>query len=595
MILFVLSYVGGVLTIISPCILPVLPFVFARADQPFIRSGLPMLLGMAATFALVATLAAVGGGWAVQANEYGRLIAIVVLAVLGLTLLFPSLADRLTRPLVAAGARLSESAGAGGRSPTVLPSFLLGIATGLLWAPCAGPILGLILTGAALNGANVQTSLLLLAYAAGAATSLAVALLIGGRVFAAMKRSLGVSEWIRRGLGIAVLVGVAAIALGLDTGALTQASLASTASLEQGLLDKFGKEARPPGAQGSMAMPGAPSMTMSAKPPADAADALGVEGGLPPLDGAVEWLNSPPLTQQGLRGKVVLIDFWTYSCINCLRAIPYVRAWAQKYKDQGLVVIGVHTPEFAFERNVDNVKRAVRDLKIDYPVAIDSNFAIWRAFDNQYWPAHYFIDAEGRIRHHHFGEGDYAESEHVIQQLLAETGKTDIAKGVVNITAAGAEAAADAGNVKSPETYIGFMRAENFSSPGGTVQDVDHVYALPADLHLNQWALNGTWKIEDEKAILGAAGGGIAFRFHARDLHLVLGAGDDDKPVRFRVLIDGQRPADDHGADIDANGEGSVTGQRLYQLVRQRGPIRDRTFEIQFLDPGVQAFAFTFG
>src|SRR5580692_3262430 len=248
MILFVLSYVGGVLTIISPCILPVLPFVFARADQPFVKSGLPMLLGMAATFALVATLAAVGGGWAVQANEYGRTIAIVVLAVLGVTLLFPSLADRLTRPLVAAGARLSEAAGSKGESGGVLPSFLLGIATGLLWAPCAGPILGLILTGAALNGASVQTSLLLLAYAAGAATSLAVALLIGGRVFAAMKRSLGVGEWIRRGLGVAVLAGVVAISLGLDTGFLTQISLAGTSSFEQGLLDKFGRNAAKPDA-----------------------------------------------------------------------------------------------------------------------------------------------------------------------------------------------------------------------------------------------------------------------------------------------------------------------------------------------------------
>jgi thiol-disulfide isomerase/thioredoxin len=336
-------------------------------------------------------------------------------------------------------------------------------------------------------------------------------------------------------------------------------------------------------------------MAMAAKPPADPTGPLSVEGGLPPLDGAVEWLNSPPLTQQGLRGKVVLIDFWTYSCINCLRAIPYVRAWAQKYKDQGLVVIGVHTPEFAFERDVDNVKHAVRDLNIDYPVAIDSNFVLWRAFDNQYWPAHYFIDTEGRIRHHHFGEGQYAESEHVIQQLLTETGKADIAKGTVSVSAGGAEAAADTGNVKSPETYIGFMRAENFSSPGGTVQDVDHVYALPSDLRLNQWALSGTWKIEDERAVLGVAGGGIAYRFHARDLHLVLGSGEDGKPVRFRVLIDGQPPGDDHGVDIDANGEGVVSGQRLYQLVRQRGPVKDRTFEIQFLDPGAQAFAFTFG
>jgi cytochrome c biogenesis protein CcdA/thiol-disulfide isomerase/thioredoxin len=607
MILFVLSYVGGVLTIISPCILPVLPFVFARADQPFVRSGLPMLLGMAATFAGVATLAAIGGGWAVHANEYGRVIAIVVLAALGATLLFPSLADRLTRPLVAAGARLSQWAGTGsGAGGAFLPSFALGIATGLLWAPCAGPILGLILTGAALNGASVQTSLLLLAYAAGAATSLAVALLIGGRVFTAMKRSLGVGEWIRRGLGVAVLAGVVAIALGWDTGFLTRVSLAGTSDLEQNLLDKFGKDsdrhasmamsggAMSGGSMSGGSMSGGSSMTMTARPPAEPTGALSVEGGLPPLDGAVAWLNSPPLTRAGLRGKVVLVDFWTYSCINCLRAVPYVRAWAQKYRDQGLVVIGVHTPEFAFERNIDNVKRAVRDLKIDYPVAVDSDYAIWRAFDNQYWPAHYFIDTEGRIRHHHFGEGDYAESEQVIQQLLAETGRTDIAKGVVAVTSAGAEAAADAGNVKSPETYIGFMRAENFSSPGGTVQDVDHDYTVPSELGLNQWALSGTWKIEDERAVLGAAGGGITFRFHARDLHLVLGAGDD-KPVRFRVLVDGQPPGDDHGVDVDAKGEGTVAGQRLYQLVRQHGPIKDRTFEIQFLDPGVQAFAFTFG
>jgi cytochrome c biogenesis protein CcdA/thiol-disulfide isomerase/thioredoxin len=598
MILFVLSYLGGVLTIVSPCILPVLPFVFARSDQPFVRSGLPMLLGMAATFALVATIAAVGGGWAIDANEYGRMIAIVVLAVLGVTLLFPSLADRLTRPLVAIGARLSESAGAGGRTGGVVPSFLLGIATGLLWAPCAGPILGLILTGAALNGASVQTSLLLLAYAAGAATSLAVALLIGGRVFAAMKRSLGAGEWIRRGLGVAVLIGVVAIALGLDTGVLTQVSLAGTSTLEQSLLDKFGKQAAPPGGGSmSMSMSGAPSMsmTMQGKPAAEPTGPLSVEGGLPELDGAVEWINSPPLTKAGLRGKVVLIDFWTYSCINCLRAIPYVKAWAEKYKDKGLVVIGIHSPEFAFEKNPENVKRAVRDLKITYPVAVDSNYALWRAFDNQYWPAHYFIDTQGRLRHHHFGEGEYAESEHVIQQLLAETGNTAIDTGTVKVAASGAEAAADESNVKSPETYIGFERAENFSSPGGSVQNVDHAYTVPPELKLNQWALDGTWKIDGEHGVLAAANGKIAYRFHARDLHLVLAPGQDGRPVRFRVLIDGQPPGDDHGADIDAKGEGTIDSQRLYQLVRQKGAVKDRTFEIEFLDPGVQAFAFTFG
>ncbi|MBV8650329.1 MAG: cytochrome c biogenesis protein DipZ [Alphaproteobacteria bacterium] len=599
MILFILSYIGGALTIISPCILPVLPFVFARADQPFVRSGLPLLLGMAATFGGVATIAAVGGGWAVHANEYGRTAATVLLAVLGVTLLFPALADRLTRPLVALGARLSESAQTGTRpGASILPSFVLGIATGLLWAPCAGPILGLILTGAALNGASVETSLLLLAYATGAATSLAIALLIGGRVFTAMKRSLGVGEWIRRGLGVAVLAGVVAISFGLDTGFLTRVSLASTSSFEQGLLDKF--------SQGGAANPAAPASvatnvgaqdagaTMQVAAPLPSSD-LPVEGGLPPLVGAVDWLNSPPLTPESLRGKVVLIDFWTYSCINCLRSIPYVKAWYDKYKDQGFVVIGVHSPEFAFEKNLDNVKRAVKDLKIDYPVAVDSNYAIWRAFGNNYWPAHYLIDAEGRLRYHHFGEGEYDEGEQAIQELLKEAGNTNVFKDIVAVNASGAEAAADEDDVQSPETYIGYERAANFASAGGEAHDESHDYALPSALPLNAWGLAGNWKVEGEKAVSSGTDGRIAFRFHARDLHLVLGPGADGKPVRFRVLLDGKPPGSDHGADIDDTGEGTVTEQRLYQLVRQGEGVRDRTFEIEFLDPGAQAFAFTFG
>src|SRR5271167_1426928 len=364
MILFVLAYLGGVLTIISPCILPVLPFVFARSDKSFVSSGLPMLAGMAVTFAGVATLAAVGGGWAVQANEYGRIAALTLLALFGLALLFPALSDRLTRPLVALGSRLSEtadrSAGTGGS--TVLPSLLLGVATGLLWAPCAGPVLGLILTGAALQGANVQTSLLLAAYAAGAATSLALALLIGGRVLAAMKRSLGAAEWIRRGLGAAVLAGVVVIALGFDTRFLTQVSLASTAPLEQGLVDKlhpdFGEQPSVEG--GPIAMAGNPAAMTQGQPEVQTQD-FPDEGGIPSLSGAAEWLNSPPLTPEALRGKVVVVDFWTYSFINCLRALPYVKGWYSKYKDHGLVVIGVHAPEFAFEKDPSNVRRAVAD------------------------------------------------------------------------------------------------------------------------------------------------------------------------------------------------------------------------------------------
>jgi cytochrome c biogenesis protein CcdA/thiol-disulfide isomerase/thioredoxin len=640
MILILLAYFGGVLTIVSPCILPVLPFVFARADRPFMKSGLPMLIGMAVTFAAVATLAAVAGGWAVAANEWGRIAAIVLLAVFGITLLFPALADRLTRPLVALGSRLSQSADGAAetqRSPA-LASLLLGVATGLLWAPCAGPVLGLILTGAALNGANVGTSLLLLAYALGAATSLALALLIGGRVFAAMKRSLGVGEWIRRGLGVAVLAGVVAISLGLDTGLLTQVSLASTSSLEQGLIDKFnqppadrnagsapassvvmngnpgmmmksGETGGDGSANSSVVMNGNPgmmmksgeaggdanpAMMMKAKPASAQAEALPVLGTFPALTGAVEWLNSPPLTVEGLKGKVVLVDFWTYSCINCLRAIPYVRAWADKYRDQGLVVIGVHSPEFAFERNVDNVRKAIADLKIDYPVAIDNNYGIWRAFENEYWPAHYFIDAKGQIRHEHFGEGDYDGSERVIQQLLAEAGHKDVAGGLISVSATGAEAASDSGDVQSPETYVGFNRAENFVSAGGVVQNASHVYAIETP-RLNEWGLAGDWTVGGERAALNQADGSIVYRFHARDLHLVLGPGADGKPVRFHVTVDGAAPSASHGVDTDADGQGTVTGQRLYQLVRQAGPIADHTFEIHFLDPGVQAYAFTFG
>jgi cytochrome c biogenesis protein CcdA/thiol-disulfide isomerase/thioredoxin len=597
MILLALAYLGGVLTIASPCILPVLPFVFARADKPFVRSGLPMLLGMGVTFAAVATLAAVAGGWVVEANQYGRAAALIILAIFGLTLLFPGLGDRVMAPLVAVGARLSQSTqGGSGSQSAVLPSFLLGIATGLLWAPCAGPILGLILTGAALHGANVETSLLLLAYAAGAATSLALALLVGGRVFAAMKRSLGVGEWVRRGLGAAVLVAVVAIAFGLDTGFLTQVSTASTTALEQSLLDRFGtsKVAHTETKPSVVMTGGGPSMMMMQAKPGPQGPNLSVEGALPPLTGATDWLNSPPLTDEALKGKVVLIDFWTYSCINCLRTIPYVRAWAEKYKDQGLVVIGVHTPEFAFERNVDNIRAAIEKLKITYPVAVDNNYAIWRAFDNEYWPAHYFIDAQGRIRFHHFGEGEYDESERVIQQLLAENGKATASEGLVSVSASGAEAAPDLTEVKSPETYVGYGRIENFASAGGVVRDKDHVYSISPP-ELNHWGLMGNWTVNQENARLNDAGGSIVYRFHARDLHLVLGPGRGGEPIHFRVTIDGAPPGNDHGADVDADGRGVVSSERLYQLIRQSGEIKDRVFEIEFLDPGVQAYAFTFG
>jgi thiol-disulfide isomerase/thioredoxin len=326
-----------------------------------------------------------------------------------------------------------------------------------------------------------------------------------------------------------------------------------------------------------------------------AAVQLPIEDNLAFLGGATGWLNSAPLTAPGLRGKVVLIDVWTYTCINWLRQLPYVRAWAEKYKNQGLVVIGVHSPEFAFEKNVENVRRAVKDLNVNYPIAIDSEYAIWRALKNEYWPALYFVDAQGRLRHHHFGEGEYEQSERVIQQLLAEAGSDAIGPELASVDARGVEAAADWGSLRSPENYVGYERTENFVSPGGAALDKRRTYAVPPRLRLNHWALSGDWTVGKQVIALNKANGRIAYRFHARDLHLVMGPAARRTSVRFRVLIDGKPPGAAHGIDVDEQGNGTVTEQRMYQLIRQPKPIADRQFEIEFLGSGVEAFAFTFG
>jgi cytochrome c biogenesis protein CcdA/thiol-disulfide isomerase/thioredoxin len=597
MVLALLAFLGGALTIVSPCILPVLPFVFARGGRSFKSSTLPLLLGMALTFAGVATLAAVGGSWAVRVNSGGRWLALGLLTLFGLALLSRRLADWASRPLVAFGNRVVESGEREGRA-SVVQSLLLGFATGFLWAPCAGPILGLILTGAALSGPNPRTTLLLLAYAAGAATSLAIVMLAGGRVVRAFKQSLGAGEWVRRGLGVAVLLAVVAIGLGWDTGILTQLSLNGTNSLEQSLLEKIHPPAQAPtqGAPGGgmmMAAQGAGGAMMMAAQ--GGGNALPAEGAMPPLAGAVAWLNSPPLTADGLRGKVVLLDFWTYSCINCLRELPYVKAWAQKYGPAGLVIIGVHTPEFAFERVVANVEKAVKDLGVTYPVAVDSNYKIWGAFNNQYWPALYFIDATGTIRHHHFGEGEYDESERIIKQLLHEAGAKDVTPGLAEVSAQGVQAAPSNLYQISPETYVGYGRAEHFASPGGARRDERARYGVPASLSADQWALGGTWTVESEGAVLQQPQGRIVYRFNGRDLHLVLGPAKDGQSVHFKVRLDGAGPGPNKGADISADGSGVVTEQRLYQLIRLAHPGDEHTVEIQFQDAGVEAFAFTFG
>jgi thiol-disulfide isomerase/thioredoxin len=320
------------------------------------------------------------------------------------------------------------------------------------------------------------------------------------------------------------------------------------------------------------------------------------EGGtLSSLGQATAWLNSQPLKPADLRGKVVLIDFWTYTCINWIRTAPYIRAWAEKYKDHGLIVVGVHTPEFGFEKDIDNVRRAVSEQKLGYPVAVDSDYAIWWAFDNRYWPALYFIDTQGRIRHHQFGEGNYERAELIIQRLLSEARRGAPDQEFVTVDARGAEADADWKNLKSPETYVGYARAENFASPGGFLNDRPRAYAIPASLKLNEWALAGDWTMQREFVAANQANGRIAFRFHARDLHLVMTPSVRGKAVRFRVLLDGRPPEAAHGLDVDEQGHGKVDTARMYQLIRQQAPIDERQFEIEFLDPGVEVYVFTFG
>lgn len=580
MLLLVLAFLGGVLTIFSPCILPVLPFVFARAEGSFRRSTLPLLVGMAATFALFAALASAGGQWIVRTNEYGRIAALAIMAALGVSLFVPAVAEWFMRPLVRLGAKLRARVQPAGGQASRTGAVVLGAAIGLLWAPCAGPILGLVLGVAALSGLSTWTLGLLLAFAAGAAVSLAIAMLAGQRVFQWLKRGLGAEAWLRRALGAAVLAAVVAIALGADTQLLAAVQYVNTNGLEQRLV----------------AVLAHPRPVRAASAPQAQQVKLDEEGPMPSLSGATAWINSPRLTRKSLRGKVVLIDFWTYSCINCLRSLPYIEGWAQKYKSQGLVVIGVHSPEFAFERDLSNVRAAVERLKLTFPIAVDSNHKIWNAFNNEYWPADYFVDASGNIRFHHFGEGQYDESERVIQELLAEAHHQPLARGggFVGASGSGAEAAADAGQIGSPETYIGYARGERFDSPERLRIDRTATYSAPLRPSLNQWGLKGTWHVGAEYAMLEAANGEVIYRFHARDLHMVLGSGTG-KPIRFRIWIDGTAPGADHGVDTNAAGFGTVSGYRLYQLVRQKGDVEDRTFTIEFLDPGVKVFTFTFG
>jgi thiol-disulfide isomerase/thioredoxin len=393
-----------------------------------------------------------------------------------------------------------------------------------------------------------------------------------------MKRSSSILVWARRAHGVAVIMVAVSFTLCWDSNPITRFSIVNTAKAEDSSTSPFHpqKDALSPLGGGFHA-------------------SLGSEGPMPDLNGAVGWLNSSPLSKQSLHGKIVLIDFWTYTCINSLRPLPYVKTWATKYRESGLVVIGVHSPEFSFEKEPGNVQNATRELNVSYPVAIDSNHKIWDAFNNQYWPAQYLVDAKGQIRYHHFGEGDYGDIEHLIQELLKENGATALNEGTISVSAVGIEAAPDFEAAQSPETYIGYRQAQNFASPERLAKDFAKGYSAPTKPSLNHWGLSGLWNVSAESAVLQAAPGKIVFRFHSRDLHLVLAPMKDGKPVRFIVKLDGTAPGENHGVDTAPDGSGKVREPRLYQLIRQKGPIVDRTFEIKFLDPGVQALVFTFG
>ena len=392
--MFLIAFLGGILTVLSPCILPVVPFLFAGADRK--RSSILLTLGgMALTFALISSLAVVSSEWVIQASNAGRHVALIVMVLFALSLISARVGDWLARPFVALGNRIDPNSR---KVSGPLGSLLIGVATGLLWAPCAGPILGVILTGAMLQGANAGTSLLLVAYGLGSALSLGVLIFAGRGLVNRLKPSIPVTGWLRRGAGVAVLAGAAVISTGADNLLLASTSSETVGKVEKGVLETVPKVVD----------------YFVSKAKAETSEAM------PSLSGAVEWINSPALTNESLKGKVVLVDFWTFDCINCKHTLPYVKDWAKKYEKDGLVVIGVHTPEYGFERIIDNVKAKVKEYGITYPVAIDNNYMIWRNFDNQYWPAHYLIDAKGQVRFTHFGEGRYDDQEKMIQQLLEE-------------------------------------------------------------------------------------------------------------------------------------------------------------------------------
>lgn len=566
--LALLSFAAGILAVASPCVLPVVPFLAAGPAGVRNQAAWPTIVGLASGFAIFGSLAAAAGGWAVEASRYGRLAALFGLAVLGTTLVVPAAAAFLARPLVNIGARLSARA-TSIRHPHCR-AFLLGIASGLVWTPCAGPVLGLVLVTAALHGPSVFATGLLFAFGAGAATAVSLLLTFGRGLIAAINRKC---RWAVRGrliIGLTVLASVALIAGGFDTRLLALPAASSTDDLERGLLD---------------------SVDVPTGTPASPA----VHAPLNAFRRDEPWLNGPTLSPERLRGKVVLVNFWTYSCINCLRTIAYLKTWSDRYREAGLIVIGVHSPEFAFEKNPGNVRTALRTLGITYPVVQDNDFAIWQAFGNEAWPAFFLMGADGRVVRRKFGEEDYGGTERAIRAALAAAHLNAAPNAIPLAPAPGTQASPDWADLGSPETYVGYLKADRFASAEKIVRNRNADYTAPDRLQLNAWALAGPWQVGGEFATGQAPGASIVYHFRARDLHLVLASATPGVPIRFRVSLDGRTPGADHGSDTDAQGNGVIRDAKLYQLVRQRGLVRDRVMRIEFTDPGARTYCFTFG
>jgi len=573
-----LAIAAGGLTVLSPCILPILPILLgASAGEDLRHRPFWIVLGLSASFALFGAVFAVFGSLLGLSNALLRDAALVLLFLFGLSLLWPGPWERLGG-WIGAWAQGIPGTGRGGAGKGRGGAILLGASLGLVWAPCAGPILGIILTLAAVQGDFARSLLLMAGYSLGAAVPM-LAIGYGGRRLYARIASVG--RWgalSRKALGALTIATVVAISFGLDTALLARlpAALFPANDLEQRLARARGDRGAPVGGADL------------ARNPEDAP--LPVLGTMPEFTEITAWLNSPPLTAAGLRGKVVLVDFWTYSCINCIRTFPYLKRWYDQYRSDGFVIVGVHTPEFAFEKDLANVEKAVARFGITYPVALDDRYGTWRAYDNEAWPAHYLFDARGRLREVRIGEGGYAETERSIQALLTEARGLSLPGAVEELPAN-----VDFSLIESPETYVGYARAQHFSSPEPMARGRTVTYSAPARLGLNDWALRGRWRVSPEEAALAAPGGEILFRFKAPRLNLVMSA--PAAPVRAEVLLDGMPiPAALRGADVAPDGTVTIGFSRLYNLVSlPPGERRDHVFGLHFPVGGVHLYAFTFG